>query len=115
MEPKQKIPSAYLVLPLFLFPIWYIPYSWLNKNYIVNWFGCGCPVTDEFGNAVSASFNANDFTALFWGVIALCTTILSVVFSKKLLNGRLRILYIVGVLAVSLLLAYWFTQTMLWR
>ena len=115
MQPKQKISPAYLVFPILLFPVWYIPYRWLNENFIVKWLGCGCPTVDEFGNAVSASFSANHVTALFWGVIAICATILSVVFSKKLLSGGLRVLYIIGVLVASLLLAYWFTQMMLWR
>ena len=105
MQPKQKISPAYLVFPVLLFPVWYIPYRWLNENFIVKWFG----------NAVSSAFNANDFTALFWGAIAILATVLAVVFSKKLLQGGLRVLYIVGVFAVSAGLAYWFTQMMLWR
>jgi hypothetical protein len=115
MYPNQKISPAYLVFPVLLFPVWYIPYRWVNENFIVKWLGCGCPTVDEFGNTVSAAFNANDFTALFWGAIAILATVLAVVFSKKLLQGGLRVLYIVGVFAVSAGLAYWFTQMMLWR
>ena len=103
MQPKQTISPAYLIFPILLFPIWYIPYRWLNENYIVNWLG-------HPKDVAPTAFNANDLTGIFWVVIAVLATILSVTFSKKLLSGTLRVLYIIGVFVVSLGLAYLFTR-----
>ena len=102
MQPKQKIPPAYLIFPILLFPIWYIPYRWVNENYIVNWLG-------HPKDVAPTSFNVNDVTAIFWVAVSILATILSVTFSKKLLSGKLRVLYIIGVFVVSLGLAYLFT------
>jgi len=44
--------TAVLVSPLLLFVILLVPYSWINGQFIVKWFGCGCPLIDEFGNIV---------------------------------------------------------------
>lgn len=105
MYPKQKISPAYLVFPILLFPIWYIPYRWLNEYFIVNWLG-------HPKDVAPTAFNCNDLTTLFWYAIAILATILAVVFSKKLLQGGLRVLYIIGVFVVSVGLAYWFDQMM---
>ena len=103
MQPKQPVSPAYLIFPILLFPIWYIPYRWVNENYIVNWLG-------HPKDAAPTAFNVNDLAGIFWIVIAILATILSVTFSKKLLSGKLRVLYIIGVFVVSLGLAYLFTQ-----
>lgn len=103
MQPKQPVSPAYLIFPILLFPIWYIPYRWVNENYIVNWLG-------HPKDVAPTAFTVNDLAGIFWIVIALLATILSVTFSKKLLSGGLRVLYIIGVFVVSLGLAYLFTQ-----
>ena len=43
---------AILLTPLLLFAILLVPYSLANQHFIVDWLGCGCPVTDEAGNIV---------------------------------------------------------------
>ena len=115
MKLIKKI--AVLVAPLLLFAVLLIPYSWANQQFIVEWFGCGCPVLDEFGNMVENNFNANDFTALFWLLISICTTVISVLLSKRILKETiwLRVLYIVGMLVVSLFITYQFYQMMMWN
>lgn len=107
---------ALLTSPLLLFIVLLIPYSWLNQTYIVDWLGCGCPVLDEFGNMVENKFNANDFTRLFWFFISVCTTAVSALLSKIIWKEKkwFRILYIVGMLSVSLWIAFSFAQVMAW-
>ena len=114
MKSLKKI--AILISPLLLFVVLFFPYLQLNSNFIVNWLGCGCPKLDEFGNMITNSFNANDFTAIFWTVIALVATALSVIFSKQIPkeDRSLRVLYIAGTFILSLILAYLFSRIMAW-
>lgn len=106
-----------LIAPLFSFAILLIPYSWANQTFIVEWFGCGCPKVDEFGNIVHPNFNANDFTALFWLFVTICVTVASVFLSKKITKEKmwLRIFYVAGMLALSLFISYQFIQMMMWN
>lgn len=115
MKLIKKI--AVLVTPLLLFAILFIPYSWINQQFIVDWLGCGCPVLDEAGNMVENNFNANDFTALFWLFISICATAISVLLSKRVPKEKmwLRVLYIVGMFSVSLLITYQFCQMLMWN
>ena len=76
---------------------------------------------DEFrlgnGNLIEEdSFNANDFTTLFWLFVSVCVTVFSVFLSKLIPKEKFwfRILYIVGMLLISLLIAYRFRQMMMW-
>ncbi len=106
-----------LVSPLLAFAVLIVPYSWANQAFIVDWLGCGCPKVDELGNTITPDFNANDFTALFWGFITICVTVAAVFLSRKISKGKwwLRILYVVGMLTVSLLISYQFIQMMMWK
>ena len=114
MKIVKKV--AILIAPLFLFAVLLIPYSWFNQQFVVEWFGCGCPVLDAEGNMVENHFNANDFTLLFWLFVSVVATILSVIFSKKTLQDKkwLRVLYVIGTLVVSLFISYSFYQMMMW-
>lgn len=113
---KIAVKILCLVLPILLFFLLFIPYSWANSEFIVDWLGCGCPVLDGNGNAIENNFNANDFTACFWLFVSVCATVMSVFLSKLLPKGKiwLKILYVSGVFAVSLALSHWFYQSMLW-
>lgn len=106
-----------LISPVLLFAVLLVPYSWANQAFIVDWLGCGCPKVDELGNIIHPDFNANDFTGLFWLFVSLCVTGISVFFSRKIPKDKLwiRVLYIVGMLAVSLLISYQFYQMMMWN
>lgn len=108
---------AILVAPLLLFAILLIPYSWVNQQFIVEWFGCGCPKVDELGNIIHPDFNANDFTALFWSFISICATAISIFLSRRIPKDKmwLRLLYVAGVFAVSLLITHQFCQMMMWK
>ena len=108
---------ALLSAPILVFFVLLVPYSWVNQEFIVDWFGCGCPKLDEAGNLITPDFNANDFTALFWSFISLCTTLVSVFLSKRIPKQvvLLRIVYIVGMLVISLLISYQFCQMMMWK
>lgn len=108
--------TAILLSPLLLFAILLIPYSFLNQHVIVDWLGCGCPTVDASGNMVEPRFNANDFTALFWFCISVCVTAVSAFLSKRIVSERkyIRILYVVGMLFLSLFIASRFCQMMMW-
>ena len=109
--------AAILLTPILLFAILLVPYSFLNQYLIVDLLGCGCPVIDEAGNMVENSFNANDFTALFWLFISVCVTVISVFLSKIISKEKvwLRVLYVIGMLLISLLITYQFYQMMMWN
>lgn len=118
MNSKKIIKSiAVLAAPLLLFVVLLIPYSWANQQFFVKWFGCGCPKVDELGNIIHPDFNANDFTALFWLFVSICVTVISLLLSKRIPKEKiwLRILYIIGMLAASLLIAQQFCQMMMWN
>ena len=43
-----------LLLPLLLFFILLVPYSYVNSEFIVDWLGCGCPKVDvETGEMIT--------------------------------------------------------------
>ena len=115
MKSIKKI--AVLLSPLLSFAILLIPYNWVNKHFIIDLFGCGCPTVDEFGNTVYSKFNANDFTDLFWAFISVCVTAISVFLSKRISRDKmwLRVLYIAGMILTSLLIAYQCAQTIRWK
>ena len=106
-----------LASPLLLFPLLLIPYSLVNRHLIVKWLGCSCPRTDAFGNIIPASFNANDFTALFWLFITLCATVMAFFLCKRIPKEKLlfRILYVSGVFLISLFITHQFCLMMQWK
>ena len=106
-----------LASPILSFPILLVPYSLVNKHFIVEWFGCSCPKVDELGNIITPDFNANDFTALFWLVISLCTAGLCAFLSVKVMKGKVvfRVLYVALMLALSLAVSYLFYNMMMWK
>lgn len=103
--------------PLLPFPLLLIPYSLVNRYFIVKWLGCSCPQTDAFGNIIPSSFNANDFTALFWLFITLCTTAISFFLCKRIPKEKLlfRILYVSGIFLISLFITHRFFLMMQWK
>lgn len=112
---KRIRKTAILAAPLLTFAVLFLPYAWLNQAYIVKWLGCGCPVIDDFGNIVENNFNANDFTALFWLFVSLCTTAASAFLSGRIPKKWGRVLYVAGMLLVSLLIADQLRQLLAWR
>jgi len=119
MEQKSIVKTiAILLLPLLLFAVLIIPYSWLNSNLLVDVFGCGCPQVNEAGEIIHPQFNANDFTMLFWLFVSICVTAISVFLSiKKIPSSKkwLRAIYIVAMFAVSIFITYNFYQLMMWN
>ena len=115
MKNVKKI--VILLTPILLFAVLFVPYSLANQHFIVDWLGCGCPVIDEAGNVVENNFNANDFTALFWLFVSACVTAISAFLSKIIPKEKvwLRVLYIVGMLVLSILITYQFCQMMMWN
>ena len=115
MKNVKKI--VILMTPILLFAILFVPYSLVNQHFIVDWLGCGCPVIDETGNMVENNFNANDFTELFWLFVSACVTAISAFLSKIIPKEKvwLRVLYIVGMLVLSILITYQFCQMMMWK
>ena len=114
MKNVKKI--VILMTPILLFAILFVPYDLVNQHFIVDWLGCGCPVIDEAGNVVENNFNANDFTALFWLFVSACVTAISAFLAKRIPKEKvwLRVLYIAGMIVISLLITYQFCQMMRW-
>ena len=114
MKNAKKI--AVLLTPILLFAVLFIPYRLVNQHFIVDWLGCGCHVIDTAGNVVENNFNANDFTALFWLLVSACVTAISAFLSKRIPKEKvwLRVLYIVGMLVLSILLTSQFCRMMMW-
>ena len=107
-----------LLLPLLLFFILLVPYSYVNSEFIVDWLGCGCPKVDvETGEMIHDYFSANDFTAYFWLAVSLCVTVASAFLTKLLPKNKawFKILYVVLMLVASLFISYQFIQVMMWN
>ena len=115
MKNVKKI--VVLLTPILLFAVLFIPYSLVNQHFIVDWLGCGCPVIDEAGNMVENNFNANDFTALFWLFVSVCVTAISAFLSRRIPKEKVwfKLVYIAGMLFISLLITYQFCQMMMWN
>lgn len=109
--------TTVLASPLLLFAILLVPYSLVNRQFIVDWLGCGCPVTDALGNMKVNYFSANDFTALFWLLVCVCAVAIAVRFSVQIPKEKMwgRVVYVLGITAVSLLIARQFYYMMQWR
>ena len=107
---------AILLMPILLFPVLFVPYGLVNGHFIVDGLGCGGSIIDEAGNVVENNFSANDFTALFWLFVSACVTVVSAFLSKRIPKEKmwLRVLYIVGMLLISLWITYQFYYMMLW-
>ena len=112
LHPKYII---ILLLPLLLFAVLVVPYSYINSEYLVDIFGCGCPQIDENGNMVENTFNANDVTAIFWFCVTAAVTIISGFLSVRLSKLWMRIAYTAAMLGISLGIAYSLIQSMMWN
>lgn len=100
---------------LLLFPVLCIPYHLLNQFVIVKWLGCGCSKLDNEGNMIDQYFNANDFTLIFWCVIALTVIAISLFNMRKFARWYSRLLYIVLITVGSVFVAIQFYYSMQWR
>ena len=105
-----------LMIPVLVFPMLFLPYQMLNSFVIVEWLGCGCPKVDASGEMIHDYFSANDFTAIFWLVIAVGVTALSGFLSKDIFKEKkwIRVIYTAGIFVVSVLAAYMMIPLMMW-
>lgn len=114
---KEQIKKLFLsVAPLLAFPALFIPYAWLNGAVIVDWLGCGCPKITASGEMIDDYFSANDFTGIFWLVVAVGVTVLSWILSKEIFTNRkwVRLIYMIAIFAISIFLAVQFSRYLLW-
>lgn len=90
----------------FLIPIvLYFPYLFLFDILFINWFGCSCPKFDTNGDMLANQFNVNDFSRIFWSVVSIIVTVVSIIKSFKIVDNRKRIVYILISILISILLA----------
>lgn len=107
---KKIIKKLFLIIPILPYFVLFKPYWWINQEFLVDKFGCGC----------DPSFNANDFTKIFWYSIFAITTVLSIFLSKnitiekKWLRVRLKIIYIVFMALVSFMIVKNNIYIMMW-
>lgn len=118
--PTNKSLKNILILlsPLLLFAVLVLPYGWLNSEVLVDVFGCGCPQINEYGEIVHPTFSANNFTAIFWCAVTLCVTVAAVFLAiKRIPQDKLwlRVVYPVGMLAISIFITYFLYQAMMWN
>ena len=81
------------LLPIPLYFLYYIA----NVTFLVGIFGCGCLKYREPPNNVNMlgnQFNANDFTLLFWPLVALALVIVSLVVSRKIEDREKKAVYL---------------------
>lgn len=87
---ENKKSYARIFLPLLAYPVLYLPYSILNREVLVEKYGCGCPGIDPVtGETVTRAFNANTITWYFWIFLALLCTVLAAVTARRVLKSRL--------------------------
>lgn len=106
-----------LFIPLLLVVALILPYGILNSKLLVDILGCGCPVLDEDGNPVRRDFNANDFSALFWTCVWICSFFLSLHFAFKTIpKGKTwqKCVYILANALCTAWIAHWAYINMLW-
>lgn len=106
-----------LFLPMLLFFLLATPYSYINREIIVDVFGCGCPQIDDNGNLVENNFNANTVTSIFWLSVAGIVTVISFFLSRRYLRDYkiIRLLYLIAVIMLSLFISFRFTEAMMWN
>jgi len=104
------------IAPLLLFPALFIPYAWLNGAVIVDWLGCGCPIVTASGEMIDDYFSANDFTRIFWLMVAVGITVIAWLQSKVIFQEKkwARAVYAAIVFALSIFIAYKFSFYLLW-
>ena len=104
------------IAPLLLFPVLFIPYAWLNSALIVDWLGCGCPKITASGEMIDDYFSANDFTRIFWLVVAVSVTVISRLQSKAIfaIKKWAGIIYVIFIFLCSIFIAYIFSSYLLW-
>jgi len=109
----KKIVKTYW--QLLIMPVLFLPYQYLNSKVIVEWLGCGCPLVDEQGNEIVNNFNANDFTMLFWSVVALIVIIISIFNMRYLIKWYAKLTYILLIAVGSVYLVMRFCDLMRWK
>ena len=100
---------------LLLFPLLYIPYNLLNQSVIVKWLGCSCPRLDKDGHLITHSFNANDFTTLFWSVLSIIVIGISIFSIRKIGKWYFKFLYLLLIALICLFFSFIFTKSMMWE
>ena len=93
----------HLLIPIVL----YFPYIFVNSKILVDVFGCGCLKYREPPNNVNMlgnQFNANDFTALFWWLIAFVLIVISIIISFKIRDNKRK--YLICSILLSLFLSF---------
>ncbi len=105
-----------LATPLLGYLLLIPSYGWANEKFIVEWFGCGCPQIDSYGNIIHSTFNANDFTALFWSVVTIGATVAAMLLARRIPREKrwIRILYVGDVFLVCLCASYMLFKIMQW-
>ena len=109
VKNKKSILSLPYLLMIFFTPV----YNILDQKIFVKIFGCGCaPYTQT--NMFNIDFNANDLRILVYNILAVAITILGIVLSKKIESKKIKIVYILTILAFNILLAYKIWKLCMW-
>ena len=109
LKNKKAILSLPYLLMLFFTPI----YNILDQKIFVEIFGCGC-VPSAQTNMFNIDFNANDLRLIVYNIFAFAITILGIILSKKIESKKIKIVYILTILAFNILLAYKIWKLCMW-
>lgn len=112
---RRVLERLFFLFPAVLMPVLYFPYDYMNRNYIVQRFGCGCPKFGQDGTIITNNFNANDFTRWFWMGAAVLSVVLSIFASKPLSKWYFRIVYVMTITTYCALLTTTYIQNMMWQ
>lgn len=94
-----------LILPVVTPILLFAPYSFVNQLFLVEWLGCGCV----------PSFNANDFTALFWGVTGILSVGAAILMSHRISVRAAKIAYILCIAATMVYICNLFNRVLMWK
>lgn len=109
LKNKKVILSLPYLLMIFFTPI----YNILDQKFFVEIFGCGCvPYTQT--NMFNIDFNANDLRLLVYNILAIAITVLGLFLSKKIKSKKIKIIYILTILAFNIMLAFKISQLYMW-
>lgn len=109
LKNKKVILSLPYLLMIFFTPI----YNILDQKIFVEIFGCGCvPYTQT--NMFNIDFNANDLRLLVYNILAVAITVLGLFLSKKIKSKKIKVIYILTILAFNILLAFKISQLYMW-
>ena len=97
----KKHKRLFFSLPYLLIFFIYPFYRFIDQQFFVKIFGCGCVPTDQT-NVFNIPFNANDLRILIYSILNIICLIMGVILSKRIKNKILKVIYVLLILVVNI-------------